>query len=116
MEIAIILAENTNKLRVLKILRERILWYRAVVAVEGAVAVVALESCAILQASVTCEALLLYEVLQSSANVDPAVLFLIILDILVILQALLMEIYAVIWRFWIQCFLEGECEVRVAFF
>ena len=54
-------------------------------AVEGAVAVVALESRARLQTSVARKALLFHEVLQSGANVDPSILFLVVLDILVIL-------------------------------
>lgn len=91
-KVTIILTKNTHEGRIFKIFSKYVFRNWAVVTMESPITIITLEARTWLQASIAGILFLLYQVFQSSSNIDPPVLFFVIWNVLVILQALLVEV------------------------
>lgn len=111
-EISIVLTENTDEGRILKVFSEHIFWNRAIVTMKSSITVVALKTRSFFQTPVAMVLLLLHQVLQSCSDIHEFVLIFIIHDILVVLETVLVEIDTAHFISWIECFLESNCKIR----
>ena len=92
LEITIVLAENADESGILKVFSEYIFRNRAIVTMESSITVVALQTCSFFETSVASVLLLLNKILQGRPNIDEHVLLFVIHDILVVLEAVLVEV------------------------